>query len=74
VFESDDVVFAWAIGKALMIVIVSFSTLVYLAWAVTWKRENAAHVGIPKDGALKQQGVSLTRARSYSLQTEQLKK
>jgi hypothetical protein len=53
VFESDDVVFAWAIGKALMIVIVSFSTLVYLAWAVTWKRENAAHVGIPKDDVLK---------------------
>lgn len=52
-FESDDVVFAWAIGKALMIVIVSFSILVYLAWAVTWKREHATHVGIPKDGALK---------------------
>jgi hypothetical protein len=27
-FESDDVVFAWAIGKALLIVIVSFGTLV----------------------------------------------
>jgi hypothetical protein len=53
VFETDDVVFAWAIGKALMIVIVSFSTLVYLAWALTWKRRNAAHVGIPKDDALK---------------------
>jgi len=36
-----------------MIVVVSFSTLVYLAWALTWKRRNAAHIGIPKDDALK---------------------
>ena len=48
-FASDDVVFAWAIGKALLIVIVSFGILVYAAWAVTWPRKNAAHVGIPKD-------------------------
>jgi hypothetical protein len=52
---SDDVVFAWAIAKALLIVIVSFGTLVYAAWAVTWQkpRQNAAHVGFPKDSALK---------------------
>jgi len=41
VFPSDDVVFAWAIGKALLIVIVSFGTLVYAAWAVTWQEKNA---------------------------------
>ena len=40
-FPSDDVVFAWAIGKALLIVIVSFGTLVYAAWAVTWQEKNA---------------------------------
>jgi hypothetical protein len=39
VFASDDLVFAWAIGKALLIVIVSFDTLVYAAWAVTWQRK-----------------------------------
>jgi len=33
-----------AIGKALLIVIVSFGILVYAAWAVTWQRpRNAAH-------------------------------
>jgi hypothetical protein len=36
VFESVDPVFAWAIGKALLIVIVSFGVLVYAAYAVTW--------------------------------------
>ncbi len=37
-FASDDVVFAWVIGKALLILIVSCSTLVYAAWwAVTWQ-------------------------------------
>ena len=35
-FESVDPVFAWAIGKALLIVIVSFGVLVYAAYAVTW--------------------------------------
>jgi hypothetical protein len=34
----DDAVFAWAIGKALLIVIISFGALVYLAWAVTWPK------------------------------------
>jgi hypothetical protein len=58
VFASDDVVFAWAIGKALLIVIVSFATLgyaawVYAAWAVSWQRKNVAHLEIPKDGVLK---------------------
>jgi len=37
-FVSDDVVFAWAIEKALLIVIVAFGILVYAAWAVTWQR------------------------------------
>jgi hypothetical protein len=53
-FASDDAVFAWAIGKALLIVIVSFGTLVYAAWAwATWQMKNAEHVEIPKDSALK---------------------
>jgi hypothetical protein len=29
---SDAVVFAWAIGKASLIVLSSFGTVVYLAW------------------------------------------
>jgi hypothetical protein len=53
VFASDDVVFAWAFGKALLIVMVSFGTLVYAALAVTYQRKNATHVGIPMDSALK---------------------
>ena len=50
---SDDVIFAWAIGKSLLIVIVCFGTLVYLAWAVTYKKEIATHVGISEDSTLK---------------------
>jgi hypothetical protein len=34
----DDAVFAWAIGKALLIMIIAFGTLIYLAWAVTWPK------------------------------------
>lgn len=53
-FDGDDAVFAWAIGKALLIVFVSFGTLVCAAWwAVTRQGENAAHVEIPSDSALK---------------------
>lgn len=57
-FASDDVVFAWAIGKALLIVIVSFAILgyaawVYAVWAVTWQRKNVVHREISKDGVLK---------------------
>jgi len=52
VFASDDPVFAWAIGKALLIAIVSVGILVYAAWAVTWQRKDAVHVGFPEDSAL----------------------
>jgi hypothetical protein len=38
VAASDEVVFAWAIGKALLVVIVSVGTLIYAAWAVPRKR------------------------------------
>jgi hypothetical protein len=31
-FDSEGVLFAWAIGKALLIVIVSVGALVYFAW------------------------------------------
>ena len=70
-FESDDAVFAWAIGKALLIVIVSFGALVYAAWAATYQKKNTTHVGISKDSALKYK-LPLKRARSRSLQTDQL--
>ena len=45
-FESGDAVFAWTIGKALLIVIVSLGALVYLAWAVTCRRESTVFVEI----------------------------
>jgi hypothetical protein len=63
VFASDDVVFARAIGKALLIVIVSFGTLVYIAWAATYQRKNATHVGISNDSDLNHK-LPLKRARS----------
>jgi hypothetical protein len=56
VFASDDAVFAWAIGKAALVVIVCVSTLVYAAWAVTYQRKNAMDVGIPRDSALRRKG------------------
>jgi hypothetical protein len=31
--SSDEVVFTWAIGKAVLIVVSSFGVLVYAAWA-----------------------------------------
>jgi hypothetical protein len=40
--------FAWAIGKALLIVMVSFGTLVYAAWAVTWPRKEVRMVESPR--------------------------
>ena len=51
--NGDDLVFAWAIGKALLIVFVSLGALVYLAWAVTRQRNNAAQVAISRHRALK---------------------
>ena len=49
-FDSNDPVFAWAVGKALLIVIVSIGILVYLAWAVT-RHEIAVDAGVLEDGA-----------------------
>lgn len=54
--NSDDLVFVWAIGRALLIVLVSCGTLVYLAWAVTLRRNSAAHVEISNHKTLKCQG------------------
>jgi hypothetical protein len=34
-FTSEELVFVWPIGKALLIVMVAFGTLVYAAWAGT---------------------------------------
>jgi hypothetical protein len=53
VLASDDVVFAWAIGKASLILLVSFGSLVYAAWTVTYQKENTTRIGIPKDSTLK---------------------
>jgi len=53
VFASDDVVFAWAIGKALLIVIFSFGTLVYVAWVATYQKKSATRIGISKNSALR---------------------
>jgi hypothetical protein len=52
VLASDDVIFAWAIGKASLIVVVSFGSLVYAAWAVTYQKEITTHVGLPKNNPL----------------------
>jgi hypothetical protein len=41
VAASDEVVFAWAIGKALLIVIVCVGTLIYAAWAVPGTKPQA---------------------------------
>ena len=40
--------FAWAIGKALLIVMVSFGTVVYAAWAVTWPKKEVRMVESPR--------------------------
>jgi hypothetical protein len=50
---SDDIVFAWAIAKASLIVIASFGSLVYVAWAVTYQKESGTHLGIPNNHAYK---------------------
>ena len=71
-FASDDVVFAWAIGKALLIVIFSIGTLVYVAWAATYQKRNATRIGISKNSALRYKLPS-KQARFCSLQTGQLK-
>ena len=71
-FASDDVVFAWAIGKALLIVIFSFATLVYVAWAATYQKKNDTRIGISKNTAVRYKLPS-KKARSWSLQTGQLK-
>jgi hypothetical protein len=48
VASRDVVLFAWAIGKALLIVMVPFDTLVYAAWAVTWPRKEVRMVESPR--------------------------
>jgi hypothetical protein len=42
VFDSDDVVFAWAILKALLVVVVGFGFLIYATWAVIRQSKDAA--------------------------------
>jgi hypothetical protein len=69
VLASDDIVFAWAIAKASLIVIGSFGSLVYAAWVVTYQKESRTHLGIPKNHAYKS---SVKAPTSRSLQREQL--
>jgi hypothetical protein len=52
VFDSEDIVFVWAIGKALLVVIVSIGALVYIAWVATRKNEISARAEIPENGAV----------------------
>lgn len=60
-FDSEDVVFAWAIGKALLIVIVSVGALVYFAWGATRKKEIVARVDILENGALRSSAVKASK-------------
>jgi hypothetical protein len=60
VFDSEDVVFIWAIGKALLIVIVSASSLLYIAWVATRKKEIVARVDIPPNGVLRLSTVQVS--------------
>ena len=62
-FDSSDVVFAWAIGKALLIVIMSIGTLVYIAWVATRKNEIAGRAEILENGTL---GSSAAKANKVS--------
>jgi hypothetical protein len=50
VFDSEDIVFVWAIGKALLVVIVSIGALVYIAWVATRKSKISAPAEIPENG------------------------
>jgi hypothetical protein len=49
VFNADDGVFGWAIGKAVLILMVSIGALVYLAWAVTRRTEIESRAGASED-------------------------
>ena len=56
-FQSDDVVFAWVIGKALLIIVASLGILLYLAWAVTLQREKVVSSVSAKDGPRDSKGL-----------------
>ena len=66
-FDSEDVAFAWAIGKALLIVILSVGALVYVAWVATQKKEIVARVDIPEDAALTSSAVEVNAAPALGL-------
>lgn len=55
-FDSSDVAFAWAMGKALLIVIVSIGILVYLGWAATRQNEIGVGARVLQDGASRSRG------------------
>jgi hypothetical protein len=61
VFDSEDVVFAWAIGKSLLIVIVAVGALVYMAWVATREREIVASVDIPENKAFRSGAVDASK-------------
>jgi hypothetical protein len=67
VFDSEDVVFAWAIGKALLIVMASVGVLVYVAWLATRTKEIArvdiSEIDIPENEALRSSTVNASRAQ-----------
>jgi hypothetical protein len=41
-FTSEELVFVWPIGKALLIVMVAFGSLVYAAWAGTRRTQRSS--------------------------------
>jgi hypothetical protein len=41
-FTSEELVFVWPIGKALLIVMVAFGSLVYAAWARTKRTQRSS--------------------------------
>jgi hypothetical protein len=63
---SDEVVFAWAVGKVLLIVIASFSIVLYVSWAGTGRmlRSSGKQRSATTSGReLKAPGVSNTVQR-----------
>ena len=69
-FDANEVVFAWAIGKAMLIVMVSIGALIYLAWAVTRKMEIAAQVEVPEDfGSASESAVQARKGPLAAIET-----
>lgn len=60
-FDPEDVVFVWAIGKSLLVVILSVGVLVYLAWVATPKNEIAKRAEIAENVAMSSTAVTANK-------------